>query len=289
MGFFVARELFYLYIIMTRTELIQQIKSKGSFLCVGLDTDIKRIPGHLLDSEDPIFEFNKRIIDATEPYCVAYKPNLAFYEAMGPSGLVSLEKTLKYIPDHCFTIADAKRGDIGNTSKLYARAFFEYYNFDSVTVAPYMGEDSVTPFLDFENKWVILLALTSNRGSANFQMLPCNSESEQVYEHVIEQAREWGNPDQLMFVVGATQEHKIHHIREMAPDNFFLVPGVGAQGGDLASVCEGGFNEDIGLLVNSSRGIIYAGEGEDFANAAGEAAKKLQIEMKALMEKFLGY
>lgn len=272
---------------MKREELIAQIHAKKSFLCVGLDTDIQRIPEHLKSEEDPIFAFNKAIIDATEPYCVAYKPNLAFYEALGPKGLVSLEKTLEYIPSHCFTIADAKRGDIGNTSKLYARAFFEHYNFDSVTVAPYMGEDSVTPFLDFEGKWVILLALTSNKGSADFQTLPCNNESEQLFEHVIETAQEWASPEQLMFVVGATQAHKIQMIREMAPDNFFLVPGVGAQGGDLSAVCKGGFNKDVGLLVNSSRGIIYADEGVGFAEAARGKAQEIQREMSGLLDQYL--
>ena len=273
---------------MTRTELIEQIKHKRSFLCVGLDTDIEKIPAHLHEEEDPVFAFNKAIIDATAPFCVAYKPNLAFYEAMGPSGLISLEKTLKYIPSDCFTIADAKRGDIGNTSRLYARAFFDYYNFDSITVAPYMGEDSVSPFLEFQDKWVILLALTSNKGSADFQTLPCNSDSEQLYEHVIEQAKGWSSPEQLMFVVGATQAHKIATIREMAEEYFFLVPGIGAQGGDLESVCEGGFNKDIGLLVNSSRGIIYAGSGEDFDKVAGEKAQGIQQQMDRLIIKFLG-
>ncbi|MCA6074004.1 orotidine-5'-phosphate decarboxylase [Fulvivirga sedimenti] len=272
---------------MNRKELAGQIRDKESFLCVGLDTDIKKIPVHLLKEKDPVFEFNRRIIDATEKYCIAYKPNLAFYEALGPQGLESLQRTIEYIPDHIFTIADAKRGDIGNTSKLYARAFFEYFNFDSVTVAPYMGEDSVTPFLEFPGKWVILLALTSNQGSQDFQTLTCSMDGELLYEHVISTSRRWASPDQLMFVIGATQSHKIQIIREQAQENFFLVPGIGAQGGDLESVCQHGFNKDVGLIVNSSRGIIYADDSTNFAEAAGKKAAELQQEMASLMDKYL--
>lgn len=263
---------------MDRQQLYQQMREKKSCLCVGLDADPSRLPRHLLGAPDPVFEFNKQIIDATRDYCVAYKPNLAFYEAQGPAGWLSLQRTLEYIPDTHFTIADAKRGDIGNTSRLYARAFFETFNFDAVTVAPYMGEDSVRPFLEFPGKWVILLALTSNRGSGDFQM-SAQPNGQPLYEKVMRRAMEWGTPDNLMFVVGATHPEKFREIRAIAPDHFLLVPGVGAQGGDLAELSRHGRNEQLGLLVNSSRGIIFAGEGEDFAEKAGEAARKLQAEM----------
>lgn len=267
---------------MTRKELVAHIREKKSFLCVGLDTDIQRIPKHLLQAEDPIFEFNKAIIDATAGHCVAYKPNLAFYESLGSKGWLSLEKTLAYIPKTHFTIADAKRGDIGNTSSLYARAMFDNMSFDSITVAPYMGEDSVRPFLKFENKWVILLALTSNKGSSDFQMTKQDDEMP-LYEKVLRRSAEWGSPENLMYVVGATHPEFFTHIREVVPDHFLLVPGVGAQGGDLEAVAKYGMNKDVGLLVNSSRGIIYASEGEDFAAAAAAKA----AEMAAAMRKIL--
>ena len=271
---------------MTKEELFQQIKSKSSYLCVGLDTDIQKIPQHLLSSDDPIYEFNKQIIDATADYCVAYKPNIAFYEAMGSKGWESLQKTLEYIPDDIFTIADAKRGDIGNTSKLYARAFFETMDFDSITVAPYMGSDSVTPFLGFKGKWVILLAHTSNAGSSDFQLLQTGSNST-LYQEVISKSQEWASAEQMMYVVGATRADKIAEIRKQAPEHFFLVPGVGAQGGSLQEVSEQGMNDHCGLLVNSSRGIIYSSNGHDFANEAGKAAEKLQQEMKGYLQSYL--
>lgn len=268
---------------MTRKELIEQIKQKKSFLCVGLDTDLKKTPQHLLNEEDPIFSFNKAIIDATAPYCVSFKPNLAFYEAFGVKGLISFEKTIKYLkqnyPNH-FIIADAKRGDIGNTSAMYARTFFEEYDVDSLTVAPYMGEDSVTPFLGYEGKWVILLALTSNKGSHDFQLTE-DAQGERLFEKVLKTSQQWGHADNMMYVVGATQGRMFEDIRKLVPDHFLLVPGVGAQGGSLQEVCQYGMNEDCGLLVNSSRGIIYASNGENFAEAAAEAAEKLQQEMAA--------
>ena len=267
---------------MNRQELIAQIRLKKSFLCVGLDTEWAKIPAHLMDAEDPVFEFNKAIIDATRDLCVAYKPNLAFYEARGPQGWVSLQKTINYIGNEHFTIADAKRGDIGNTSRLYAQTFFETYSFDSVTVAPYMGSDSVQPFLDFPNKWVILLALTSNTGSADFQF-GLQEQSTPLFEKVMRRAMTWGTPENLMFVVGATHPEKFADIRNIAPDHFLLVPGVGAQGGDLEALCHYGLNEDVGLLVNASRGIIYAGSGLDFAVKAREAAAELQAEMAVLL------
>ena len=252
---------------MTRQELIQNIKTKRSFLCVGLDTDLKKVPSHLLNEDDPIFAFNKAIIDATAQYCVAYKPNLAFYEAFGVKGLMAFEKTVKYIlenyPDK-FIIADAKRGDIGNTSAMYARTFFEEYNLDSVTVAPYMGEDSVTPFLGYEGKWVILLALTSNKGSHDFQLTE-STDGEKLFQKVLRKSQEWGNKDNMMYVVGATQGRMFEDIRKIVPDHFLLVPGVGAQGGSLEEVCKYGMTKDCGLLVNSSRGIIYADTTERFA------------------------
>ena len=268
---------------MTRQELIQNIKTKRSFLCVGLDTDLKKVPAHLLNEEDPIFAFNKAIIDATAAYCVAYKPNLAFYEAFGVKGLMAFEKTVKYIqenhPDQ-FIIADAKRGDIGNTSAMYARTFFEEYNLDSVTVAPYMGEDSVTPFLGYDGKWVILLALTSNKGSHDFQLTE-STDGEKLFQKVLLKSQEWAGNDQMMYVVGATQGQAFEEIRKIVPDHFLLVPGVGAQGGSLSEVCKYGMTQDCALLVNSSRAIIYADNTENFANAAAEAAKAVQQEMEA--------
>jgi len=263
---------------MTRSELIEQIKKKQSYLCVGLDTDLEKIPQHLLKYKDPVFEFNKQIIDATHRFAVAYKPNIAFYEALGASGWESLKKTVEYIPKECFTIADAKRGDIGNTSTLYAKAFFQQMDFDSVTVAPYMGEDSVKPFLAFKNKWVILLAHTSNPGSADFQLIE-SKDGKRLYEEVILKSQQWGTPDNLMYVVGATRADKIAEIRKLAQEYFFLVPGVGAQGGDMKAVSQLGMNNTCGLLVNSARAIIYASAGEDFAEAAGEEARKVKEEM----------
>lgn len=269
---------------MTRRQLFENIIRKRSYLCVGLDTDLRKIPSHLLDSEDPVFEFNRQIIDATKEYCVAYKPNIAFYESMGYKGWISLQKTLEYIPEDIFTIADAKRGDIGNTSEMYARAFFETYNFDSITVAPYMGEDSVTPFLSFKDKWVILLALTSNKGALDFQMF--EHDNVRLFEQVIRKANSWGNPENLMFVVGATRTEMLKEVRRMAPDNFFLVPGVGAQGGSLKEVSEHGMNKTCGLLVNSSRNIIYASGGKDFAEKAAMEARSIRDEMETYLEKF---
>lgn len=268
---------------MNKAQLFEQIQRKQSYLCVGLDTDITRIPEHLKKTEDPIFEFNKQIIDATADYCVAYKPNTAFYESMGAKGWETLQKTLEYIPKDIFTIADAKRGDIGNTSKMYAKAFFEQMSFDSITVAPYMGKDSVEPFLEFEGKWVILLGLTSNEGSSDFQQRRL-SVGEFLYETVIRRSQEWGNSDQLMFVIGATKASSFAWIRQLAPKSFFLVPGIGAQGGDLKAVSRYGMNSQCGLLVNSSRSIIYASSGEDFAQAAGKKAKEMQQEMKEYLE-----
>ena len=270
---------------MNRSELVEQIKKKNSYLCVGLDTDIEKIPDHLRSEKDPIFEFNKQIIDATHEYCVAYKPNIAFYEALGPKGWESLQKTLDYIPKNCFTIADAKRGDIGNTSSLYAKAFFSQMNFDSITVAPYMGEDSVKPFLKFKDKWVILLAHTSNPGSADFQLTESKITGKKLYEEVILKSQQWGTADQLMYVVGATRADKIAEIRNLAPDYFFLVPGIGAQGGDLEDVSKHGMNKQCGLLVNSARAIIYASSGKDFAAAAGKEARKVRDEMERLLQR----
>lgn len=268
--------------IMTRQELFENIKKKQSFLCVGLDTDLKKIPEHLLKEEDPIFAFNKAIIDTTAPYCVAYKPNLAFYEAFGVKGMIAFEKTVKYIqenyPDQ-FIIADAKRGDIGNTSKMYARTFFGEYDVDALTVAPYMGEDSVTPFLDdYENKWVILLALTSNKGSFDFQLTE-DKDGERLFEKVIRKSQQWGNDENMMYVVGATRGEMFKDIRKVAPKAFLLVPGIGAQGGSLEEVCKYGMIEDCGLLVNSSRAIIYADNSENFAAVAAEKAKEVQLKM----------
>lgn len=272
---------------MDASDIFGQIKKKQSYLCVGLDTDIEKIPTHLLSEADPVFEFNKQIIDATHKYAVAYKPNIAFYEALGPKGWESLQKTLDYIPKDVFTIADAKRGDIGNTSSLYAKAFFQQMNFDSVTVAPYMGEDSVKPFLQFPNKWVILLAHTSNPGSSDFQLLESVVTGRKLYEEVLIKSQKWGTPDQLMFVVGATHPEKIEGIRKLARDYFFLVPGLGAQGGDLEQVSKFGMNSQCGLLVNSARAIIYASNGREFAKAAADESKKVQQEMETYLSKYL--
>ena len=274
---------------MTRQELIQQIREKQSFLCVGLDTDLKKIPQHLLAEEDPIFAFNKAIIDATAPYCVSYKPNLAFYEAFGVKGILAFEKTIKYLKEnfpHHFIIADAKRGDIGNTSAMYARTFFEEYDVDSLTVAPYMGEDSVTPFLGYEGKWVILLALTSNKGSHDFQLTE-SPDGERLFEKVLRRSQQWATDEQMMYVVGATQGQMFEDIRRLAPTHFLLVPGVGAQGGSLQEVCKYGMIRDCGLLVNSSRGIIYASQGEDFAEVAAEKAHELQQQMAQELNRFM--
>ena len=271
---------------MTRQQLIDQIFQKKTFLCVGLDTDIKKIPSHLLNEEDPIFAFNKAIIDATAPYCVAYKPNLAFYESMGVKGWISFDKTIAYLndnyPDH-FIIADAKRGDIGNTSAMYARTFFEEMNLDALTVAPYMGEDSVTPFLQYPGKWVILLALTSNKGSHDFQ-LTTDPNGERLFEKVLRKSQEWGNADNMMYVVGATQGQMFEDIRKVAPDHFLLVPGIGAQGGSLEEVCKYGMTKDCGLIVNSSRAIIYADKTENFATVAAQEAKKVADQMAAVLD-----
>ena len=272
---------------MDKKQLFENIKAKKSFLCVGLDTDIKKIPQHLLKEEDPIFSFNKAIIDATAPYCIAYKPNLAFYESMGVKGWISFEKTIKYLnenyPNH-FIIADAKRGDIGNTSAMYARTFFEEMNIDSVTVAPYMGEDSVSPFLTYPNKWVILLTLTSNKGSHDFQ-LTADSNGERLFEKVLRQSQNWGNDENMMYVVGATQGKMFEDIRMVAPNHFLLVPGIGAQGGSLEEVCKYGMNSTCGLIVNSSRAIIYADSTENFAKVAAEKAKEVQQQMEAELAK----
>ena len=270
---------------MTKQELFNQIIKKESFLCVGLDADLEKIPDHLLELDDPIFEFNKQIIDATKDYCVAYKPNLAFYESLGVKGWESLQKTMEYIPSDIFTIADAKRGDIGNTSKMYAKTFFEYFNFDSVTVAPYMGNDSVSPFLEFSNRWVILLAATSNVGGLDFQYKKIEG-GKRVFEEVLEKSLEWGNEENLMYVVGATRAEMLSDVRAIVPDAFLLVPGVGAQGGSLEEVVKYGMNDTCGLLVNSSRGIIYAGSGNDFASAAGKKSKELQSQMAVQLKEF---
>jgi len=266
---------------MTREYLFEQIQKKQSFLCIGLDTDLQKIPSHLLNTDDPIFEFNKQIIDATHDLCVAYKPNIAFYESMGASGWNSLKKTLEYIPNEIFTIADAKRGDIGNTSKMYAKTFFETYNFDSVTVAPYMGSDSVKPFLDFDGKWAIVLALTSNQGGLDFQLLR-DEDNEILYQKVLKKVQTYGN--NIMFVVGATRAEALVEIRKIVPDNFLLVPGVGAQGGSLEEVAEYGMNSHCGLLVNSSRGIIYASSSQDFAKVARQKSLELQNKMSEMLK-----
>ncbi len=270
---------------MNYQQLFDNIRKKNSFLCVGLDTDINRIPKHLLNFEDPIFEFNKKIIDATADLCVAYKPNIAFYESLGESGWASLRKTLEYIPDDCLSLADAKRGDIGNTARMYADAFFNKLNCDAVTVAPYMGIDSVQPFLEFENKWTVILGLTSNKGSQDFQFL--KSSEKELYKHVISVSSQWGTKENTMYVVGATHPEYFDNIRQIVPDHFLLVPGVGAQGGSLEKVAKHGLNQHCGLLVNSSRGIIYKSSGEDFSDASREAAKVLQIQMSELLKKIV--
>jgi len=272
---------------MNKQALFEQIKQKRSFLCVGLDTDLTKIPAHLLSEEDPVFAFNKAIIDATAGFCVAYKPNLAFYECLGVKGWTSLEKTVRYIREQYpeqFIIADAKRGDIGNTSEMYAKSFFEDLPFDAVTVAPYMGEDSVKPFLTYPGKWVILLVLTSNKGSNDFQ-LTTGYQGERLFEKVLKKSGEWASDEQMMYVVGATQGSMFEDIRKIVPNHFLLVPGVGAQGGSLAEVVKYGMNKQCGLLVNSSRQILYAGNGEDFAACARAEARKVQEEMSGYLAK----
>ncbi len=279
---------------MTKEELFQQIKAKKSYLCVGLDTDLNSIPRHLLKEADPVFAFNRQIIEATLDFAVAYKPNLAFYESQGARGWESLAKTMEYLPADVFTIADAKRGDIGNTSKHYARAFFEQMNFDAITLSPYMGADAVTPYLAYDDKWAILLALTSNESSRDFEQLAVYDDSNffnivpsKLYEYVINKSLEWGHSDKLMYVVGATRADELAHIRKLVPDHFLLVPGVGAQGGNLEEVAKNGMNSQCGLLVNSSRGIIFAGQDEDFARAAGAAAGALQQQMAEYLDRYL--
>lgn len=269
---------------MTRSELIHQIFAKQSFLCVGLDPVLEKIPAHILEFEDPIFEFNKRIIDSTSEFAVAYKPNTAFYEALGVSGWKSLEKTINYIPKECFIIADAKRGDIGNTSTAYAKTFFETLPCDAVTVAPYMGKDSVQPFLKFANKWAIVLGLTSNEGATDFQYI-ISQEEQPIYAKVISTVMDWGTPDNLMFVVGATRTEQLADIRRIAPEHFLLVPGVGAQGGSLEDVFNASVNSDCGLLVNASRSIIYAGSGSDFELASKKEALNIQSEMALYLQR----
>lgn len=274
---------------MHRNKLVEQIKEKGSYLCVGLDTDITKIPKHLRESKNAVVDFNKAIIDATKDYCVSYKINTAFYEALGSKGWEAMEETVSYIPNTHFKIADAKRGDIGNTSSQYARAFFEALNFDAITVAPYMGEDSVRPFLEYEDKWTIVLGLTSNAGAKDFEMLKLSGEdeahlrSEFLYERVLRTISQWGTPNNLMFVTGATQATEFENIRNIIPDHFLLVPGVGFQGGSLEDVSKYGMNKDCGLLVNASRAVIYAGSGEDFAQEAAEIAKQYAAEMKGYL------
>lgn len=269
---------------MNRTELIAKIKSRKTFLCVGLDPDLSKIPGHLLKESDPVFEFNKQIIDATRDYCVAYKPNLAFYECLGLKGWKALEKTVDYIGNDHFIIADAKRGDIGNTARKYAEAFFSQMNFDAITIAPYMGSDSVKPFLEFEEKWAILLALTSNEGASDFQLNELKIQNEPLFEKVINTSKEWGSPENLMYVIGATRPEFLKRIRTLVPDHFFLVPGVGAQGGSLREVTQNGLNKDIGLLVNSSRSILYADHSQEFAAYSRKEAMKISSEMQAILE-----
>jgi orotidine-5'-phosphate decarboxylase len=262
---------------MTRQQLVLEIRQKQSYLCVGLDTDITKIPKHLLETADPVFEFNRMIIDATKDHCVSYKINTAFYEALGRKGWDAMEKTVNYIPKSHFTIADAKRGDIGNTSSQYAKAFFETLNFDAITVAPYMGADSVKPFLEYKDKWTILLGLTSNSGAQDFELQPAGNGL--LYEKVLTTAAEWGTPENLMYVVGATQADSFTAIRNLTPDHFYLVPGVGAQGGSLKEISAKAMNKDVGLLVNASRAVIFASAGEDFAERAAEVAKGYAQEM----------
>ena len=294
---------------MTKAELFSHIRAKQSYLCVGLDTDIRKIPAHLHRAADPVFEFNRQIIDATADHCVAYKPNTAFYEALGAKGWESLQKTIGYIPKTHFTIADAKRGDIGNTSGLYARAYFEQMDFDAVTVAPYMGSDSLMPLLEFAGKWVVLLALTSNAGSADFQRMLTNcelfyrpeenpalaegayvfnSDTKTLFQQVIETSQKWAGAERMMYVVGATQTGDFARIRQWIPAHFLLVPGVGAQGGDLAAISKAGMNAECGLLVNASRSILYASDGDDFAEKAASEARKLQRQMAALLDRYCG-
>lgn len=271
---------------MTANQLFENIKNRRSFLCVGLDTDLEKIPSHLLLKENPLFEFNKAIIDATADLCVAYKPNIAFYEQLGVNGWEALSETVAYLRHHYpthFIIADAKRGDIGNTSQMYARTFFSQYNFDAVTVAPYMGEDSVTPFLSYHDKWTIVLALTSNPGSSDFQMI-YDPDGHFLFENVLEKAKKWAKSDQLMFVIGATKAEYMSLVRQHVPAHFLLVPGVGAQGGDLRQIAKAGFNDRCGLLVNSSRQILYASSGKDFREAARREAQQIQQEMQLLLE-----
>ena len=271
---------------MKKEDLLNQIKSKKSFLCIGLDTDIKKIPKFLLDSDDPIFNFNKKIIDATNKYCIAYKPNIAFYESQGLKGWKALEQTIDYINTNypeIFTIADAKRGDIGNTSSMYAKAYFETLNFDSITISPYMGKDSVEPFLEYKNKHTILLALTSNIGAFDFQTKNVGNNSNQLYEEVIKTSTSWKNADQLMYVIGATKATYLKKIRKIIPNNFLLIPGIGAQGGNLNDVCDNGMNQEVGLLINSSRSIIYASNDTKFEIDAAKSAQEIQSKMEAIL------
>ena len=272
---------------MKKEDLISQIKRKKSFLCIGLDTDINKIPKFLLDSDDPIFEFNKRIIDATNSYCVAYKPNIAFYESFGLNGWIALEKTIKYLNANfpeIFTIADAKRGDIGNTSSMYAKAYFDTLNFDSITINPYMGKDSVEPFLEYKNKHTILLALTSNLGAFDFQTKNVDKTSHQLYQEVIKTSKSWKNSSQLMYVIGATKSSYLKEIRNIIPNSFLLIPGIGAQGGDLKNVCNNGMNNDIGLLINSSRSIIYASNDHNFDLISAKKAEEIQSQMQDILD-----
>ena len=271
---------------MKKEDLISQIKRKKSFLCIGLDTDINKIPKFLLDSDDPIFEFNKRIIDATNSYCIAYKPNIAFYESFGLNGWTALEKTIKYLNANfpeIFTIADAKRGDIGNTSSMYAKAYFDNLNFDSITINPYMGKDSVEPFLEYKNKHSILLALTSNLGAFDFQTKNVDKTSHQIYQEVIKTSKSWKNSSQLMYVIGATKSSYLKDIRNIIPNSFLLIPGLGAQGGDLKNVCNNGMNNDVGLLINSSRSIIYASDDHDFDLISANKAQEIQSQMQDIL------
>ncbi|NQY68826.1 MAG: orotidine-5'-phosphate decarboxylase [Flavobacteriales bacterium] len=267
---------------MNKEELFEKIKEKKSFLCVGLDSDYDKIPAHLHKYEDPIFEFNKAIIDATKDFCVAYKPNLAFYESTGANGWKSLEKTMAYIPKGIFTIADAKRGDIGNTSNKYAKAFFKRLNFDSVTVNPYMGEDGISPYLQYEDKWVVILALTSNSSASNFQTKVL-ANGQELYKEVLSASKEWGTTNNTMYVVGATKASELEDIRKIIPEHFLLVPGVGSQGGDLQEVAKYGLTDSCGLLVNVSRGILFAGEGMEFGTKANIKAQEIQKEMEATL------